>query len=413
MRTIAFTLQAGFYIMTLMRTLYIDMNSFFASVEQQEEPSLRGRPVGITAIDNESGACVAASYEAKAFGVKTGTRIYEAKQLCPGIVFRPSRHRLYVRVNQKIARVIDEIAELEFVRSIDEFQVALGGDSSKLERALDLAREIKAAIRGRVGSELRSSIGIGPNHLLAKIAGKLEKPDGLQWLAPENMPDAIRHLTLDDLPGISRGIRGKLYDARIYDVTALYRLDPRHARMIWRSVEGERFVRALQGMDIPLQPTKRNGYGNSKVLAPVHRPPHKAKLVGRWLVEKASERMRRDGYCARQFQLSITLADRQRWATGRKITPTMDTKFIMTVYEDIWRGMQRRTNSDVLSVSVHLGDLVKLNERTGDLFAPLEPGRPNRPEMLAITIDRINRRFGERVVTFGVHQEHPGFFERE
>ena len=88
------------------------MNSFFASVEQQVEPALRGRPVGITAVEAETGCVVAASYEAKAFGVKTGTRVYEARRLCPGIVFRPSRHRLYVRYNQRIAAVADHV---EFV----------------------------------------------------------------------------------------------------------------------------------------------------------------------------------------------------------------------------------------------------------------------------------------------------------
>ncbi|MEO1109857.1 MAG: hypothetical protein AAFX90_18235 [Pseudomonadota bacterium] len=92
-----------------MRTLYIDMNSFFASVEQEAEPALRGRPVAITAIESDAGACVAASYEAKAFGIKTGTRIHEAKRLCPHLVLRPSRHKLYVRINQKIAAVIDHL----------------------------------------------------------------------------------------------------------------------------------------------------------------------------------------------------------------------------------------------------------------------------------------------------------------
>lgn len=79
------------------RTLYIDMNSFFASVEQHLDSSLRGRPVAITAVDANSGSCVAASYEAKAFGVRTGTSVWEARRLCPQIVFLPSRHRLYVR----------------------------------------------------------------------------------------------------------------------------------------------------------------------------------------------------------------------------------------------------------------------------------------------------------------------------
>lgn len=252
--------------------------------------------------------------------VGVGTRIYDARRKCPGIVFRPSRHRLYVRVNQKIAAVLDELGELERVRSIDEFQVALGGSTAKLDGAMELARRMKAAIRDKVGSQLRCSIGLGPNQLLAKIAGKLEKPDGLQWLAPENMPDRITHLEMDDLPGISRGIRKRLYHAMIWDVQALYALDPRHARQIWRSVEGERFVRALQGENIPLIETQRNGYGNLKVLAPKYRRPDQAVLVGRWLVEKATERMRRDDYCARRFSLHARFFPRGGWAGSRTLS---------------------------------------------------------------------------------------------
>lgn len=398
--------------MTPMRSLYIDMNSFFASVEQQEDPSLRGRPLGITAIEAESGACVAASYEAKAFGVKTGTRVYDARRMCPGIVFRPSRHRLYVRVNQKIAAVIDQLAELEAVRSVDEFQVALGGRTSELSAALDLGRQLKAAIRTQVGSELRCSIGIGPNHLLAKIAGKLEKPDGLQWLAPENMPDRIAHLKLDDLPGISRGIVAKLHRAAVWGIPELFALDPRHARQIWHSVEGERFVRALQGMDIPLQPTQRNGYGNSKVLAPRYRSPKGAKLVTRWLIEKAVERMRRDGYCARQFSLMIRFDNHYGWSRRQTCSPSQDTRLFLGIFEGLWQLIPRGQGRIVLSVGVHLGNILPLSDRPGELFLPLEPGRQNAAEHLSQVVDRLNRRYGQRVITFGLQQDHPGFFEK-
>ena len=102
--------------------LCIDMNSFFASVEQHEEPYLRGKPVGITAMEGDVGCLVAASYEAKYFGVKTTMSIKEARALCPKIILRPSRHRLYVNYNQRIARIFDQYAELEYVRSVDEFQ---------------------------------------------------------------------------------------------------------------------------------------------------------------------------------------------------------------------------------------------------------------------------------------------------
>lgn len=398
--------------MTQMRSLYIDMNSFFASVEQQEDPSLRGKPLGITAINAESGACVAASYEAKAFGVRTGTRVYEARRMCPGIIFRPSRHRLYVRVNQQIAEVVDELAELEAVRSVDEFQVALGGQTAELAAALELGRQIKAAIRSRVGSELRCSIGIGPNHLLAKIAGKLEKPDGLQWLSAENMPDRLAHLQLDDLPGISHGIKARLARARIWGIPELYALDPRHARMIWGSVEGERFVRALQGMNIPLLPTERNGYGNSKVLAPEFRPPREAKLVGRWLLEKAVARMRRDGYCARRVSLFIRRSDGSGWSGKQSCSASQDTRLFLVIFETLWGRAQLTPNTSLLSVGVHLGDILALAERSGELFLPLEPGQKNRDEKLAQAVDHLNRRYGQRVVTFGLQQDHPGFFEK-
>jgi len=395
-----------------MTCLYIDMNAFFASVEQQVDPTLQGRPVAITAVSAESGAVVAASYEAKAFGIGVGTRIWEARRKCPGIVFRPSRHRLYVRANKKIAAVIDTIAELERIRSVDEFQVALGGSTSELDGAVALARRIKQAILRDVGSELRCSIGIGPNHLLAKIAGKLEKPDGLQWLAPENMPDRIAHLKMDDLPGISKGIKARLYRACVWDVPSLYALDPRHARQIWRSVEGERFVRALQGENIPLLGTRRNGYGNSKVLAPEYRQQPTARLVGRWLVEKAAERMRRDGYCARRFSLFVRFYDAHGWSRGQSMTASQDTRLFLNIFDDLWERMSRYRRGYCASVSVHLGDVIRLTDRPGELFLPLEPGAKSRREVLAQTVDRINQRYNKRVVTFGTQQEHFGFFDR-
>jgi len=398
--------------LAVFRTLYIDMNSFFASVEQQEVPALRGRPLAITAISAESGTVVAASYEAKAYGVGVGTRIYEAKQLCPGIVFRPSRHRLYARVNQKIAAVLDQMAELERVRSIDEFQIALGGSTAELDNALALARRMKLAIYDQVGSEMRCSIGIGPNQLLAKIAGKLEKPDGLSWLSPDNMPDRLAHLQIDDLPGISRGIRTRLNKAMIWDMRSLYALDPRHARLIWHSVEGERFIRALQGENIPLGETQRNGYGSSKVLAPEFRRPDKAKLVGRWLVEKATERMRRDEFCARRFSLYAHFMPEGGWSGAQSVMATQDTRVLLGIYSDLWEKLMQKRPRLVSSVSVHLGNVLPLSQRSGELFLPLEAAKQSRNEKLSAVVDRINRRYKTRIITYGDQQDHPGFFEK-
>lgn len=428
-------------VRTPMRTLYIDMNSFFASVEQQIAPELRGRPVGILAIGERRdpphrdrrlpGALVAASYEAKAFGVRTGTLARDAVVMCPAIVLLPSRHRLYVRVNTAIAAVIDRIAELERIRSVDEFQVALGGETAVLQKSLALAREIKATIAAEVGSELRLSAGIGPNPLLAKIAGKLQKPDGLSWLAPENMPARVAHLALNDLPGIARGILTRLRAAGVDDIPALHALDPRHARAIWRSVEGERFVRCLQGLvangDSANPPTQRNGFGNGKVLSPERRRPDQARLVLRWLTERAAARLRRAGYCAAEVSLNAFVlspdddrlrawgrsSEGMRWWRTRRLHPSQETAVFLGAVDILWAELVATTQPRLLlSVGVHLADLVLLAERNGDLLLPTAPGERTRGERLARAIDDLNRRFGDRTVTYGVSAPHPGFYDR-
>lgn len=395
------------------RTLYLDMNSFFASVEQQIDPSIRGRPVAITAMENEKGCCVAASYEAKSCGVKTGTSVADARRLCPGIVFLPSRHRLYVRYNLRVAAVLDRYAELERIRSVDEFQLVLSGPATTLDGAQALVRNLKQAVAAEVGECLRFSAGIGPNHLLAKIAGKLEKLDGCQWLGAENMPDRIAHLALDDLPGISRAMSARLRAAGVQDVPTLCRLDPRHARLIWRSVEGERFVRLLQGAQIDLTPTRRGGYGNSKVLAPEFRRPQESYLVSRWLIEKAAARLRRDGRVAGTFSLHLSPLGGRSWGRSVKCARTQDTADFLRINRAIWRqAWPLIRTARLAAISVHLGDVDYLAARTGDLLTPIGPAERTRGERAAAAVDFINQRYGAGTIQYGVNRPNPGFFER-
>lgn len=399
--------------MGVFRVLYLDMNSFFASVEQQLDSRLRGRPLAITAMEKPVGICVAASYEAKAFGVRTGTPVREARRLCPDIAFRPSRHRLYVRFNLRIAAILDRHAELERIRSVDEFQLALSGEATTLAGAGQLVATLKEAVAREVGPYLRFSAGIGPNHLLAKIAGKLEKPDGFQWLSPDNMPDRLAHLALDDLPGISKAMKARLEQAGIQDVPALCRLDPRHARAIWRSVEGERFVRALQGAPIPLLKTRRGGYGNSKVLAPEFRDPRSAYLVSRWLVEKAAARLRRDGRVAASFNLYISRDDASSLRAALRSAQSQDTLLFLQINRQLWRSLWPELRGRRLTgIGVHLGAVELLERRNGDLLCALPAAERTGGEKVAAAVDFINGRFGSGAITWGVNIPHPGFFER-
>ena len=399
--------------MSNFRTLYIDMDSFFASIEQQLDPRLRNKPVAITAVKNDAGCVVAASYEAKAYGVKTGTRVYEAKILCPGIFLRQSRHKLYARYNRYISYLLDSIAELESIRSIDEFQICLGKNNSSLSGSLNLATRIKHLIRERLGSEISLSIGIAPNPLLAKIASKLQKPDGLQWLCKENMPDRIMDWSLDDLPGVSRGIKRRLIKARIYSIEDLFSMDPRHARLVWRSVEGERFVRALKGDNIGLSRSNRGSYGNSKVLSPENRFPDVAYLVSRWLTEKSSERLRKYNYCASRFDIYVRINTLGVWQDSITFSFSQDTFFFLKQLKKLWNKMITMTNPQRIDfVGVRLSGIIKLRDRSGELLIDTEPGERSAKERLSSSIDNINLRYGRRVINFGINKEHPGFFER-
>ncbi|MGI9311967.1 MAG: DNA polymerase Y family protein [Alphaproteobacteria bacterium] len=399
--------------MSRFRTLYIDMDSFFASIEQQLDSTLRNKPVAIAALENDFGCVVAASYEAKAYGVKTGTRVRDAKILCPGIHFRPSRHRLYSKFNKYISYLLDDIAELESIRSIDEFQIYLGRDYSSLSRALLLSTRIKSMIYEQVGEEISLSIGIAANPLLAKIASKINKPDGLQWLCEENMPSRIKNLYLEDLPGISKGIKRRLLGAKVYSVEDLYYMDPRHARLVWRSVEGERFVRSLRGENIPINKSNRGSYGNSKVLSPENRSPRNAYLVGRWLIEKSAERLRRYNYCASRLDIFLRLDNFGSCQDSVTFLYSQDTLFFLKQFKILWTRLSPVIESQRIKfVGVRLSGLINIQDRSGEFLTNLYPGEKNISERLSSSVDNLNLRYGKRIINFGIHREHPGFFER-
>jgi DNA polymerase-4 len=249
---------------------------------------------------------------------------------------------------------------------------------------------------------------------LAKIAGKLEKPDGMQWLSPDNMPQRLLNIPLGDLPGIGRGVLFKLNSAGIHNVEQVYNLDPKHARKIWGSIIGERFVRLLQGENIPLETTKRGGYGNSKMLAPENRTLKNAYLVSRWLIEKSVARLRRDNYTASQFSLFLRIQNpKSRWGNSIKTYYSQDTAHFLDINRRLWRMMYSQKQPYLISsISVHLGNILPLNNRPGEMLLPMEMAKKNDRERLSRTLDTINKRFGASTITYGINKAHNGFFER-
>ena len=207
--------------MTL-RSLLVDFNSYFASVEQQVEPRLRGRPVGVVPMMADTTVCIAASIEAKTFGVKTGTKVGDAKRLCPGIELVIARHSLYIDFHHRAVAAVDTVVPVRQVLSIDEMDCELSGRWREPERALGLARKVKETLRARVGECLRTSIGIGPNVFIAKTASDMMKPDGLVLIEKRELPQRLYGLGVRDLSGIGRQMEKRLagHGIRTVEVSA-------------------------------------------------------------------------------------------------------------------------------------------------------------------------------------------------
>ncbi|MEO6300753.1 MAG: type VI secretion protein ImpB [Paracoccaceae bacterium] len=383
--------------------LFFDMNSFFASVAQAEEPALMGRPIGVLTADAPGAACIAASIEAKRRGVKMGTRQEEARQLCPGIVFRAVKHDVCVRYHHAVRQAVETVLPIDRAWSVDEFSCTLMGSQQELPAAQALGRRLQAAILAQVSPALRCSVGLAPNKMLAKVAAALEKPGGLHWLLPHVMPDKIAHLALDDLPGISTAMKVRLEAAGIRDIRQLYGTDPKEARAIWHSVAGERFVRELRGEVAVWPDTQRGMFGHAQVLTGANRNPEGARLVARRLLVKAAARLRREGYFARSLSVGVKCARHGRQGQDGGIKATQDTFFLLETFGRYWDKLQVATP---LAVHVTLGDLVAVDSHVPDLFETRLAGKPNPREALCGLIDQINRKFGQDTVRFGPLPRH-------
>lgn len=223
---------------TLPTVLFVDMNSFFATCEQQDNYWLRGRPVGVCVYTGRQGCVIAPSIEAKLRGVKTGMRLDEAIGLCPDLVpieTHPNRYRDY---HVKIIGVLREFADDVVPKSIDEAVVDLTNYQLVYKDMRQAAIAIKQAIRTKVGDWLRCSIGIAPNVFLAKLASDVQKPDGLTVITPETIDDVLRSLKLTDLPGIGHRMAARLADAGIHTPLALRYASPEHLQAVCKSIIG-------------------------------------------------------------------------------------------------------------------------------------------------------------------------------
>ncbi|QJW87923.1 DNA polymerase IV [Spirosoma taeanense] len=223
---------------TLPTVLFVDMNSFFASCEQQVNYWLRGRPVGVCVYTGRQGCVIAPSIEAKVRGVKTGMRLDEAIVICPDLVPIETHPGRYREFHVKVIKVLRKFSDEVVPKSIDEAVVNLTNYQYVYKDMQQVALDIKAAIRNDVGDYMRCSIGIAPNAFLAKLASDIRKPDGLTIITPETIDEVLGSLCLTDLPGIGQRMAVRLEAGGIHTPLELRYASPEHLRAVCKSIIG-------------------------------------------------------------------------------------------------------------------------------------------------------------------------------
>ena len=394
--------------MTL-RCLFVDFDSFFASVEQHDDPSLRGRPVAVVPVKAETTCCLAASYEAKKLGIKTGTGISEARKHCPEIELVLARPARYIEMHKRVMDAIQDCIPHGAAASIDEVPCYLIGRERKRDNAIGIARSIKTRlIELGISPSITCSIGIAPNKFLAKTASDMNKPDGLTVIEQDDLPHALHALDLRDFCGIGPSMERRLRTADIETSAQLCAATREHLRAAWGSIEGERKWLELRGFEVPERVTKRGSIGHSHVLGPELRTFDGMRAVLFKLLAKAAMRMRKDAFLAGGMAIRIRfLGLEQRFERDLPFAPLDDTPTLLRLLGEQLQSLPhaivgRRWNParhPPLSVAVTLVGLEPAAMVSAELMRERE-----RAQRVSTVLDRINRRYGNNALYFGAMQ---------
>lgn len=382
--------------------LFLDLNSFFASCEQQDHPEWRGRPLIVVPAQGVDTTCaIAASYEAKRLGIRTGTPVWEAKQKCPDLIMVGGGHRRYVEYHNAVIAAIESCLHVDHVLSIDECACKLLGDEQIVANAIALAKKVKATVARDVGECLTSSIGLAPNRFMGKVASNMQKPNGLTVLTPADLPHKIMHLRPRDLPGVGPRMEKRLDTHGIFTMADLYQADVHLLHKIYNGVEGERLYQKLRGIEPWRAPTVPRVISHEHVLEPGLRTQQGLHAFAHYLLAKSAERLRAKGLTCQRLVLSIKwhngARDFSRDARAVSFHATADTLALIRILNE--QIFPKLPLSKPFRLGIALTDFAAAGAMQGDLFAPTTNQRTN--EKLSPALDALNTKYGRGTVYFG------------
>ena len=376
--------------------LHVDMDAFYASVEQRDDPRLAGLPVIVGGLGGR-GVVAAASYEVRQYGVRSAMPMRRALQLCPHAVCVRPRMARYADVSRQVFEVFHRFTPLVQGLSLDEAYLDVTRSQALLGDPVAIARSIKALIRERTG--LSASVGVAPNRLVAKIASDLDKPDGLTIVTEERIHAVLDPLPVRHLPGLGRKKGEQVVAAGLHTLGELRRADD---ATLW-PLFGRDAVRAREraaGIDDRPVVSDRDEKSVSaeETFADDIADPGRLRAELLKLADKASARLRARQRVAGCVAIKLREHDFRTYTRQRTVAPaTHDSRVIAGVARellDAW--LRRRPGVRIRLLGVGVSELAPASQL--DLFDAAQPVEATR---LDATVDAIRRRFGTGALTRG------------
>ncbi len=375
--------------------LHIDMNAFFASVEQRHRPELRDKPIAVIGSASRT-VILTASYEARAFGVKTGQTTWEARRLCPQLTLVPTSNRLYSATSQQIIAILRDFTPLVEVFSIDEAFLDIGASLRLFGSAEQIARQIKQRIREELG--LNCSVGIAPNKLLAKLASDLQKPDGLVVVRPDQVARLLETMPVGELCGIGRSTARQL---SLLGITTCGQLGRFPLELLTRrfGVIGERLRQMGQGVDeAPVvaeeDAAEVQSVGHSMTFSHDLSDDHEIRAKLLQLAEMVGRRARRYGVSGRTVTLAVRYADFSTFSRQQRQSEPL------ALSDDIYHASQRILDELQLEQPVRLLGISLSTLQRNNAQLPLFPEQQRRLRA-TVAMDAVNNRYGDFTVMQG------------
>lgn len=375
--------------------MHVDMNSYFATAEQQANPFLRGKAICIAGkSSSERTVCAALSVEAKKFGLKSGVSVWEARQNCPSIIIVPADYSKYQFISRQVFTILEQFTPLIEIFSIDEAFLDLTDLVRNTEEAKEIAYRIKSEIRTKIGDYLSCSIGISHNKILAKLASEMQKPDGLTVINHDNLKEILQKTPVEDLCGIGPKLTRKLNLLGLKTLAQLGECDPTRLSRFLGANNGKCLHLWGQGIDnAPVTPyyeyPSEKSFGHSYTLPKNIFGVSETKQVLLKLAEKVGRRLRRAKVCGRTVHLFVRFFDFS--GLSQQITVNDFINNGLKIYEIGLKIMRQNSlNKPIRALGISVTNIVKDKNIPQSLLA-----EDIEQEQLIKAADIINDRYGE------------------